>query len=80
MTRDHLPPAAREAHSRMLDAFDAMMMGAIRRAGEATEARLRAEGKTPAEAAQSAQEHVNGLLVQMQRERARLEAEAARMH
>ena len=50
------------------------------RTGEATEARLRAEGRTSAEAAQGAQEHVNGLLVQMQRERARLEAEAARMH
>lgn len=76
---DHLPAFAREAHDRMLDAFDAMMQGAIRRAGEATEAKARAEGKTPHEAAQAAERHVNKLMVEMQRARARLEAEGARL-
>jgi hypothetical protein len=75
---DHLPAFARAAHDRMLDAFDNMMQGAIKRAGEATEAKARAEGKTPHEAAQAAQEHVNRLLIKMARERARLEAEGAR--
>ncbi|WP_412509107.1 hypothetical protein [Roseovarius sp. SYSU LYC5161] len=75
---DHLPPDARAAHGRMLDAFDAMMTGAIRRAGEATEAKARREGATPHEAAQAAQDHVNRLLIEMTRERARLEAEGAR--
>ncbi len=78
MIRDHLPPDAREAHDRMLDAFDAMMQGAIKRAGEATEAKARASGATPHEAAQAAQHHVNRLLIEMTRERARLEAEGAR--
>ena len=76
---DHLPAFAREAHDRMLDAFDAMMQGAIRRAGEATEAKARAEGKTPHEAAQAAQDHVNALLIETTRARARLEAEGARL-
>jgi hypothetical protein len=75
---DHLPAFARAAHDKMLDAFDNMMQGAIRRAGEATEAKARREGKTPHEAAQAAQDHVNRLLIEMQRERARLEAEGAR--
>ncbi len=30
---DHLPPDARAAHDAMLDAFDTMMQGAIKRAG-----------------------------------------------
>ncbi|MBC7132093.1 MAG: hypothetical protein H5U16_03180 [Roseovarius sp.] len=76
---DHLPAYAREAHDRMLDAFDTMMQGAIRRAGEATEAKARASGKTPHEAAQAAQARVNGLMVEMQHARARLEAEGARL-
>ncbi|MBC7155628.1 MAG: hypothetical protein H5U19_13670 [Rhodobacteraceae bacterium] len=75
---DHLPAFARAAHDKMLDAFDAMMRPAVKRAGEATEAKARAEGKTPHEAAQAAQDHVNRLLIEMQRERARLEAEGAR--
>ncbi|MBC7164837.1 MAG: hypothetical protein H5U15_07540 [Roseovarius sp.] len=78
MTGDHLPPYAREAHDRMLAAFDAMILPAIKRAGEAAEAEARREGKTPHEAAQAAEGHVNRLLIQMQRERARLEAEGAR--
>ena len=62
----------------MLDAFDTVMQGSIRRAGEATESKARREGATPEQAAQVAQEHVNALLVKMQRERARVEAEGAR--
>ena len=42
------------------------------------EAKARAAGKTPYEAAQAAQEHVNKLMAEMQRARARLEAEGAR--
>jgi hypothetical protein len=75
---DHLPAFARAAHDRMLDAFDNMMNGAIKRAGEATEAQARAEGKSATEAAQAAQDHVNKLLIEMQHARARLEAEGAR--
>lgn len=76
--KDHLPPAARAAHDRMLDAWDALTDSIVKREGPAMEAKARREGKTPAEAAQAAQEHVNALLVKMNRERARLEAEGAR--
>ena len=79
MSRDHLPVTVRAAHDRVLDAFDNLMQDTIRRAGEATEAKARREGATPHEAAQAAQERVNWLLVEMQRERARLEAEGARL-
>jgi hypothetical protein len=76
-----LPPAARAAHDRMLDAFDRLMNGILAREGPAMDAKLRAEGKTPLEAAQGAQDHVNRVLIEMQRERARLEAEAvAHLH
>lgn len=78
MTHDHLPPDARAAHDAMIDAFDSMVQGAIRRAGEATEAKARREGATPHEAAQAAAAHVERLLIEMNRERARLEAEGAR--
>lgn len=76
---DHLPPDARAAHDAMLDAWDALAHGMLRREGPAMEAKARAEGKTPQEAAQAAQEHVNRLAIEMNRERARLEAEAARI-
>ncbi|WP_084864020.1 hypothetical protein [Salibaculum halophilum] len=76
MTRDHLPPDARAAHDRMLAAWDGLTDSILQREGPAMEAKARAEGKTATEAAQAAEEHVKGLLVEMQRERARLEAEA----
>ena len=75
---DHLSPAVRAAHDRVLHAFDNLMRDTIRRASETTEAKARAEGKTPHEAAQAAQARVNWLLIEMQRERAKLEAEGAR--
>lgn len=75
---DHLPPDARAAHDAMLTAWDALTQGILRREGPAMEARLIEEGKSTTEAAQGAQEHVNRLLIEMQRERARLEAEGAR--
>lgn len=65
---DHLPPDARAAHDRMLDAFDAMMQGAIKRAGEATEAKARREGATPHEAAQAAAEQANASFSSAMRE------------
>jgi len=73
---DHLPPDAREAHNRMLAAWTALTDSIVKREGPAAEAKARAEGKTPHEAAQAAQDHVNRLLIEMNRERARLEAEA----
>ena len=78
MTHDHLPAFAREAHNRMLDAFDNFMNGILKREGPAMDAKARSEGATPEQAAQAAQEHVARLMVEMQRERARLEAEAVR--
>lgn len=75
---DHLPPYARAAHTRMMDAFDRLTDSVLRREGPAAEAKARAEGKSATEAAQAAQEHVNRLLIMMTRERARLEAEGAR--
>lgn len=75
---DHLPPAARAAHDAMLDAFDHFMNGMLRAEPSAMEVKLRGEGKTPHEAAEGASEHVNRLLLEMTRERARLEAEAVR--
>jgi len=78
---DHLPPAARAAHDKMLDAFDALFQGILKREAQAMDAKLRAEGKTATEAAQGAQEHVQGIKDMMQQERARLEAEAvAHLH
>lgn len=78
---DHLPPAARAAHDAMLEAWDALMQGILQREGPAMDAKMRAEGKTPAEAAEAAQEHVARIEAAMQRERARLEAEAvAHLH
>jgi len=75
---DNLPPVAREAHNRMLAAWDALTDSIVKREGPAAEAKARSEGKTPHEAAQAAQDHVNRLLIEMNRERARLEAEGAR--
>jgi len=79
MSRDHLPPTVRAAHDKVLDAWDALTDDLLQREGPAMEAKARAEGKTPHEAALAAQEHVNALLVKMQRERAKLEAEGARL-
>lgn len=73
---DHLPPDARAAHDAMLQAWDTLTDSIVKREGPAAEAKARAEGKTPHEAAQAAQHHVNRLLIEMTRERARLEAEA----
>lgn len=75
---DHLPTDAREAHNRMLEAWDRLTDGLVKREGPAMEAKALSEGKTPHEAAQAAQDHVNRLLIEMNRERARLEAEGAR--
>lgn len=75
---DHLPPDARAAHDAMLTAWDALTDSVVKREGPAMEAKARREGATPHEAAQAAQDHVNHLLVEMTRERARLEAEGAR--
>jgi hypothetical protein len=62
----------------MLAAWDALTDSIVKREGPAAEAKARAEGKTPHEATQAAQHHVNRLLIEMTRERARLEAEGAR--
>ena len=75
---DHLPPDARAAHDRMLTAWDTLTQGILRREGPAMEAKALADGKTPHEAVQAAERHVNKLLIEMQRERARLEVEGAR--
>jgi hypothetical protein len=75
---DHLPAFAREAHDRMLDAFDRLTDSVLQREGPAAEAKARREGATPHEATEAAERHVNKLLIEMQRARARLEAEGAR--
>ena len=76
---DPLPAYARAAHEKMLDAFDRLTDSVLQREGPAAEAKARAAGKTPHEAAQAAQDHVNRLLIEMQHARARLEAEGARL-
>lgn len=73
---DHLPPAARVAHCKMLEAFDTLFQGILAREAQALEAKLRADGMTPERAAQGAQEHVQRIKDMMHQERARLEAEA----
>jgi len=73
---DHLPPDARAAHDAMLDAFDSFMSGLLKAEGPAAEAKAREEGKTPDQAAPAAQAHVARLMLELQRERARLEADA----
>jgi hypothetical protein len=75
---DHLARDARAAHDAMLTAWDALTNSIVQREGPAMEAKALSEGKTPHEAAQAAEQHVNGLLIEMTRERARLEAEGAR--
>jgi len=81
MTRDHLPPAARAAHGRMLDAFDAFMQGVLERERRAMVAHLQESGMTPERAAQGAQTHVQRIAAVLAEERARLEAEAvAHLH
>lgn len=78
MTRDHLPPDACAAHDAMLQAWDTLTQGILKRERPAAEAEACAEGKSATEAAHAAQEHVNQLLIEMSRERARLEAKGAR--
>ncbi|WP_372615355.1 hypothetical protein [Aquicoccus sp.] len=58
--RDHLSPDARAAHDAMLTAWDTLTQDILRREGPAMEATARAEGKSATEAAQAAQDHVNG--------------------
>ena len=78
---DHLPPAARAAHDKMMDAFDALFQGILKREAQAMDAKLRAEGMTPERAAQGAQAHVESIKTLMAQERARLEAEGvAHLH
>ncbi|MGY6696093.1 MAG: hypothetical protein ACXIUW_08730 [Roseinatronobacter sp.] len=77
MTRDHLPPAARAAHDRMLDAFDAFMSRLLDKERAAMALHLQETGMTPDRAAQGAQAHVERIKAVMLQERARLEAEAA---
>ena len=79
MTGDHLPAFARDAHNRMLAAWDALAQGILKREGPAMEAKLRQAGKSPTEAAQDAETHVARIREGLQIERARLEAEAARL-
>ncbi len=81
MTRDHLPPAARAAHSRMLEAFDSFMRGLLDAESKAMALHLQESGWTPERAAQGAQAHVARIKAKMAEERARLEAEAvAHLH
>jgi len=78
---DHLPPAARAAHDRMLDAFDRFMEGTLEREREAMTRHLQDTGPTPERAAQGAQAHVQHIAAVLAEERARLEAEAvAHLH
>ena len=78
---DHLPPAARAAHDRMLDAFDAFLRGLLDKEREAMTLHLQETGMTPERAAQGAQAHVARIEAVMLQERARLEAEAvAHLH
>lgn len=78
MTGDHLTPDARDAHGRMLAAFDAVFRGVIERERRAMREKLVAEGATLAEAVQGAEDHVARLLAFIEAERAALEAEAVR--
>tara|TARA_R110002074_G_scaffold397921_1_gene588995 strand:- start:69 stop:317 length:249 start_codon:yes stop_codon:yes gene_type:complete len=73
---DHLPAFARDAHDKMLTAWDLLAQGILRREGPAMEAELIRQGKTTTEAAQGAETHVARIRAAMQIERARLEAEA----
>lgn len=76
MTRDPLPPAARAAHNRMLDAFDNFVSGVLTNERAAMERHLQETGMTPERAARGAQAHIDRVTEVMQQERARLEAEA----
>jgi len=78
MTDDDLPHAARLAHGRMLDAFDAFARGLVERERAAMRDHLLETGMTPERAAQGAEAHVARIEQAMQIERARLEAEGAR--
>ena len=77
MSDDHLPPAARTAHRRMLDAFDRFASGLLEAERAAMARHLTEAGMTPERAAQGAQAHAERIRAAMAAERARLEAEAA---
>ena len=80
MTRDHLPAFAREAHERMLTAFDSFASGLLTAEREAMTRHLLEAGLTPERAAEGAQAHVERIEAKLTEERARLEAEGARTH
>ncbi len=80
MTDDHLPGFAREAHSRMLTAFDRFASGLLTAERAAMARHLQETGMTPERAAQGAQAHVERIKAKLTEERARLEAEGARTH
>ena len=77
MIGDHLTADVRAAHGRMLDAYDRLMSGVLRREGPAMIAQLRRDGMTDTEAAAGALAHVARLTVAIQVARARHEAMAA---
>jgi len=65
----------------MLNAFDSFLRGLLDKERAAMTRHLQESGWTPERAAQGAQEHVARIEAAMQRERARLEAEAiAHLH
>jgi len=72
---EHLTADARAAHGRMLAAFDRLMAGVLRREEKAIYAKLRHDGRTPAEAAAGALAHVAKLSSAIQTARAVHEAE-----
>ena len=76
MTQEPLRDIARAAHERTLERFDRIMDEVLRREGPLMEAKAREEGKEPHEAALIAAEHVNRVMLELQRQRARLEAQA----
>lgn len=76
MTDNPLRDIAAAAHDRTLERFDRLIDGVLQAEGPAMEARMREEGKTPHEAALIAAEHVNRVMLELQRQRARLEAQA----
>ena len=76
MTDESPRDIARAAHDRTLQTFDRIIDTVLRSEGPMMEARMREEGKEPHEAALIAAEHVNRVMLELQRQRARLEAQA----
>ena len=66
----------RAAHDRTLETFDRIIDAVLQAEGPLMEARMREEGKTAHEAALIAAQHVNRVMLELQRQRARLEAQA----